>query len=72
MGSSHVAAGIGAGTLANAVGVLLVGKGWVGPKLTSALLMGAGAATAAAGWYWDMDHMLAAGTGVAAAGTFYP
>ncbi len=70
MSGSHVASGIGAGTLANAVGVLMVGKGWIGPKLTAGLLMGTGVATAAAGWYWEMDHMMAAGAGVATAGTF--
>ena len=48
MGASHVGAGIGAGVLGNAVSVLLVGQGWVGPKLTAGLLVGTGAAATAA------------------------
>ncbi len=70
MGGSHVAAGVGAGTLGTALGVTLVGKGWIGPKLTAGLLAGTGLAASAAGYYWDADHLMAAGAGLAAAGTF--
>ena len=70
MDGSHVAAGIGAGALANVLGVITVGRGWIGPKTTAGLLMGAGALTTAAGYYWERDHMMAAGVGVATAGAF--
>jgi hypothetical protein len=70
MGSSHVAAGIGAGALGSAAGVIMVGQGWVGPKTTAGVLMGSGVATTAAGWYWEADHVMAAGLGLTAAGAF--
>lgn len=70
MGSTHVAASIGAGVAGNALGVLAVGQGWIGPKLTASLIMGGGVATTAAGYYWEADHMMAAGAGLTAAGTF--
>ena len=70
MDGSHVAAGVGVGALANVLGVITVGRGWVGPKTTAGLLMGAGALTTAAGYYWERDHMMAAGVGVATAGAF--
>ena len=70
MDGSHVAAGIGAGALANVLGVITVGRGWVGPKTTAGILMGTGAVTTAAGWYWERDHMMAAGVGMATAGAF--
>ena len=70
MDGSHVAAGIGAGALGNILGVLVVGQGWLGPKLTAGLLLGGGAAATAAGYYWEADHLMAAGAGLAAAGTF--
>lgn len=70
MGGSHVAAGIGAGALGNICGIVAVGQGWVGPKITAGLLMGTGVAATAAGWYWEMDHMMAAGAGLTTAGAF--
>ena len=70
MGGTHVAAGLAAGTLGNALGVMLVGLGWVGPKTTAGVLMGTGAATTAAGYYWEADHVMTAGAGLTAAGTF--
>jgi hypothetical protein len=70
MEASHVAAGALGGTLGSVVGVVSVGKGWIGPKKTAGILMGAGAAATAAGWYWDADHLMAAGVGMTAAGTF--
>ena len=70
MDGSHVAAGVGIGALANVLGVITVGRGWIGPKTTAGLLMGAGALTTAAGYYWERDHMMAAGVGVATAGAF--
>jgi hypothetical protein len=70
MGGSHVAAGIGAGALGNVLGVIAVGQGWLGPKTTAGLMVGTGVAASAAGYAWSMDHMMAAGVGLTAAGTF--
>lgn len=70
MGGSHMGACVAAGALGNALGVVMVGQGWIPPKLIATLMIGAGAATTGAGWYWDMDHMMAAGAGVTAAGAF--
>lgn len=70
MDGTHVAAVIGAGTLANVLAVIAVGRGWIGPKVIAGLCIGAGAATTAGGWYWERDHMMAAGVGMAAAGAF--
>lgn len=70
MGGVHVAAGVGAGALGNMLGVLAVGKGWLGPKTTASILVGSGAAAATAGYFWESDHLMAAGAGLAAAGTF--
>jgi hypothetical protein len=70
MGGSHVAAGIGAGALGNVLGVIAVGQGWLGPKTTAGILMGTGAAATTAGYVWSMDHVMAAGAGLTAAGTF--
>lgn len=70
MGGSHVGACVAAGALGNALGVVVVGQGWIPPKLIATLMIGAGAVTTGAGWYWDMDHMMAAGAGVTAAGAF--
>lgn len=70
MGGSHVAAGVGAGAIGNVLGVIAVGKGWVSPKWTAGLLMGSGAATMAAGWYWEWDHVMAVGAGMTTAGAF--
>jgi hypothetical protein len=70
MGGSHVAVGVGAGALGNVLGVLAVGKGWIGPKATAGIIMGTGAATTAAGYYWDADHLMTAGVGLTAAGGF--
>ena len=70
MGGSHVAAGLAAGTLGNVLGVMVVGLGWVGPKTTAGVLMGTGVATTAAGYYLEADHVMTAGAGLTAAGTF--
>ncbi len=70
MGGSHAAAAVGAGAVGNVLGVIAVGQGWIGPKLTAGLMMGSGAATTAAGWYWDADHLMAAGAGLTTAGAF--
>ena len=37
MDGSHVAAGLGIGALANVLGVITVGRGWIGPKTTAGL-----------------------------------
>lgn len=70
MGASHVAVSIGSGVAWSALGVVAVGQGWVGPKLTAGLMMGSGTAATAAGWYWEMDHLMAGGAGLTAAGAF--
>ena len=70
MGGSHMAAGIGAGAVGNAASILMVGQGLIGPKWAATLLMGTGAAATAAGWYWEMDHLMAAGIGITASGAF--
>ena len=70
MDGSHVAVGVGAGALGNMLGVLVVGKGWVGPKTAAGLLVGTGALTTAAGYLWEADHVMVAGAGLATAGTF--
>jgi hypothetical protein len=69
MDGSHVTAGAVAGALGTVAGVVVAGQGWIGPKVTAGILMGAGAATTAAGWYWDADHLMVAGVGITAAGT---
>jgi len=70
MGGGHVAAAIGAGAAGNIIGVIAVGQGWLSPKTSAGLLVGTGAATTAAGYYWESDHVMAAGAGLTAAGTF--
>lgn len=70
MDGSHVAVGVGAGALGNMLGVLVVGRGWIGPKTTAGLLLGGGALASTAGYFWDSDHLMAAGAGLATAGTF--
>lgn len=70
MGGSHVGACVAAGAIGNAFGVICVGQGWIPPKLIATLMLGAGALTTGAGWYWELDHMMAAGAGVSAAGAF--
>lgn len=70
MGGSHVAAMFGAGTAATALGVTMVGQGWIGPKLTAGLLTGSGLLASLAGYYWDSDHVMAAGVGMTTAGGF--
>lgn len=70
MGGSHMSACVAAGVVGNALGVIMAGQGWVPPKLIATLMLGAGAATTGAGWYWEMDHMMAAGAGLTAAGAF--
>ena len=47
-----------------------VGQGWLGPKTSAGILIGAGVATIGAGWYWEWDHMMSMGAGLTAAGTF--
>ena len=70
MGGSHVTASIGAGMAGSALAVAAVGKGWVGPKTSAGILMGAGAVGMVAGWWLESDHLMTAGAGLAAAGTF--
>lgn len=70
MGESHVVSGLGAGALGNALGLLVVGQGWLGPKTYAAIVMGTGAAATTAGYKWESDHLMAAGAGLAVAGTF--
>lgn len=70
MGGSHVTASIGAGMAGSALAVAAVGKGWVGPKTGAGILMGAGAVGMVAGWWLEWDHLMTAGAGLAAAGTF--
>ena len=68
MGGWHVASGTAGAVLGQTMGVVVVGRGWLGPKLTSSLILGAGLSVAAAGYYWDVDHLLSGGTGMATAG----
>ena len=70
MDGSHVAAGLAAGAIGNTIGVLLVGQGWASPKATAGVLIGTGGAATAAGYWWEADHLMAAGAGLATAGTF--
>lgn len=70
MGPSHVVAAVAGGSLANVAGVVATAQGWIGPKWAAGSLMGGGLTTAAAGWYWDSDHAMATGAGIAAAGAF--
>ena len=65
---AHVAAGIGAGIVSRALGVLAVGKGWIGPKLTAGLMAGGGLAAIGAGLASQSVWMTAAGAGLAASG----
>lgn len=70
MDASHALIATAAGTIGNALSVLLVGLGWASPKATAGVLMGTGAATAAAGYYWEADHAMVAGAGLTTAGTW--
>lgn len=70
MDGSHAAAGLAAGAIGNTIGVLLVGQGWASPKATAGVLIGTGGAATAAGYWWEADHLMAAGAGLATAGTF--
>ncbi|MCG8419455.1 MAG: hypothetical protein MJE77_16110 [Proteobacteria bacterium] len=67
---AHVGSGVAAGAVGNALGVLVVGLGWLGPKVTAGLLLGTGATATTAGYFLERNHLMAAGTGLAAAGTF--
>ena len=68
MGTSHVVAAATAGAISSALAVAAVGQGWVGPKTSAGILLGAGAATTAYGWHAEHDHVMMAGAGVTAAG----
>lgn len=70
MGGTHAAAGIGAGALGSTVGVIAVGKGWMKPKTAGWTLAGTGAGTTAVGYYFDADHLMAAGAGMTTAGAY--
>jgi hypothetical protein len=70
MSAAHVVTGLGAGAVGNALGVLIVGQGWLGPKAAAGLLMGTGAAAATAGYFMESDHVMVAGAGLSVAGTF--
>ncbi|MCG8423964.1 MAG: hypothetical protein MJE77_39230 [Proteobacteria bacterium] len=70
MDGSHVGAGVAAGAVGNALGVLMVGMGWLGPKVTAGILLSTGATATTAGYLLERNHLMAAGTGLAAAGTF--
>ena len=70
MGATHVAACIGTGAAGNVLAMTSVVKGWAGPKASALALFGAGTAATAAGYYWEMDHMMAGGAGAMAAGAF--
>lgn len=64
----HVASGAAGAVLGQTAGVVMVGQGWLGPKLTSSLILGAGLSVAAAGYYWEIDHLMSGGAGMATAG----
>jgi hypothetical protein len=68
MGASHITTAAGAGVVSTAASVFAVGKGWASPKLASGLVAGTGAATTAAGYHWEWDHVMAAGVGMTASG----
>lgn len=70
MGATHVAACIGTGAAGNVLALTSVVKGWAGPKTSALALFGAGTAATAAGYYWEMDHVMAGGAGAMAAGAF--
>ena len=70
MGATHVGAAAAAGAVASALAVTAVAKGWVQPKTSAGILLTAGAATSAAGWHLERDHLMMAGAGVTVAGAF--
>ncbi|MCG8422062.1 MAG: hypothetical protein MJE77_29415 [Proteobacteria bacterium] len=70
MGGTHAAAGAAAGTVGTMLGVFVAGMGWIKPKNTAGILLGTGAATTTAGYLLNRNHLMAAGTGLAAAGTY--
>ena len=69
MGGTHLLAGIGGGVCGQAIALATVSNATLGPKTAAGVVMGAGGLTTGTGWYLDMDHVMAAGIGMTAAGT---
>ena len=70
MGTSHAAVGFGAGLLGNVLGIVAVGRGWVGPRLAAGLMVGGGGLVALAGHAAGSGYLTASGIGIATAGAY--